>query len=590
MFSSHGHQSSSSRHTNNRLSLSVTPAFPIFISSDIAFIKENTITQSTRTRSNSLLLAEDLSPEVQPKIFDATSDNLVWDNLSLISNESAISAGSGVEKSVERQPIDEQKVCLQLSDYLIESMEELQWKEMTANIDFDEEVDPCLYLKQFNILRSNSISNKSETGSKSSFDYKLEEGRSVFYFENSQEECSQKPGTSRDIELSIFDNTNNLGQPSTSYISPSPKSSNSTRQQKCDEIEERDYSKEEQNLSLSPKINANNLKDLIVALTDSVTLQNSTKLAEIMRRITDAPPPSNIKILNGSSLHKSWRPPRKKFIFDIVKPNDFLTQLALQKHRCAGCGHKFDKLNTRQAQFCHYYSKLFCPCCHQGSKSRLPARILSDWNLKFYPVCDIAFSFITENEDQPVFNVRLINPQLYRNVKNLKRFRKLRVKVAHMWPFVQMCKIAGELLTENGILRTMFTSVPKRFRSLECIDIYSLVDFERIANKNLIEFLEPLAKMGAAHIESCEHCRQQAFFCQICMDPKDLLFPFQLERCYRCDSCGSLSHKKCHRMASKRLSSSSYDPELDIPCEKCERIRQKKLRLQRTTTPTREQK
>uniref|UniRef100_A0A915MFW6 Rubicon Homology domain-containing protein n=1 Tax=Meloidogyne javanica TaxID=6303 RepID=A0A915MFW6_MELJA len=451
MFSSHGHQSSSSRHTNNRLSLSVTPAFPIFISSDIAFIKENTITQSTRTRSNSLLLAEDLSPEVHPKIFDATSDNLVWDNLSLISNESAISAGSGVEKSVERQPIDEQKVCLQLSDYLIESMEELQWKEMTANIDFDEEVDPCLYLKQFNILRSNSISNKSETGSKSSFDYKLEEGRSVFYFENSQEECSQKPGTS-----------------------------------------------------------------------------------------------------------------------------SFLTQLALQKHRCAGCGHKFDKLNTRQAQFCHYYSKLFCPCCHQGSKSRLPARILSDWNLKFYPVCDIAFSFITENEDQPVFNVRLINPQLYRNVKNLKRFRKLRVKVAHMWPFVQMCKIAGELLTENGILRTMFTSVPKRFRSLECIDIYSLVDFERIANKNLIEFLEPLAKMGAAHIESCEHCRQQAFFCQICMDPKDLLFPFQLERCYRCDSCGSLSHKKCHRMASKRLSSSSYDPELDIPCEKCERIRQKK--------------
>ncbi|CAK5051863.1 unnamed protein product [Meloidogyne enterolobii] len=108
MFSSHGHQSSSSRHTNNRLSLSVTPAFPIFISSDIAFIKENTITQSTR--SNSFLLAEDLSPEVQPKIFDATSDNLVWDNLSLISNESAISAGSGVEKSVERQPIDEQFV------------------------------------------------------------------------------------------------------------------------------------------------------------------------------------------------------------------------------------------------------------------------------------------------------------------------------------------------------------------------------------------------------------------------------------------------------------------------------------------------
>ena len=71
-------------------------------------LQSNTITQSNRTRSNSLLLTEDLSPESQPKIFDATSDNLLWDNLSLISNESAISAGSGVEKGVERQLIDEQ--------------------------------------------------------------------------------------------------------------------------------------------------------------------------------------------------------------------------------------------------------------------------------------------------------------------------------------------------------------------------------------------------------------------------------------------------------------------------------------------------
>lgn len=79
-------------------------------------------------------------------------------------------------------------------------MEEIQWKEMIANIDFDEEVDPHLYLKQFPILRSNSISSKSETTSKASSDvlnYRFEEGRSVFYFESSQEVCSQQPCTSR---------------------------------------------------------------------------------------------------------------------------------------------------------------------------------------------------------------------------------------------------------------------------------------------------------------------------------------------------------------------------------------------------------
>jgi hypothetical protein len=49
----------------------------------------------------------------------------------------------------------------------------------------------------------------------------------------------------------------------------------------------------------------------------------------------------------------------------------------------------------------------------------------------------------------------------------------------------------------------MFTSVPGRFLSLESIDIYSLLDFERIANRNLLETLEPLVTMGAAHIEGC---------------------------------------------------------------------------------------
>ena len=78
---------------------------------------------------------------------------------------------------------------------------------MTANIEFDEEIDPRLYLKQFNIMRSNSTSNKLEIASKASFDatnYRFEEGRSVFYLENSQDECSQQPSTSRFFIFFLF--------------------------------------------------------------------------------------------------------------------------------------------------------------------------------------------------------------------------------------------------------------------------------------------------------------------------------------------------------------------------------------------------
>jgi hypothetical protein len=49
----------------------------------------------------------------------------------------------------------------------------------------------------------------------------------------------------------------------------------------------------------------------------------------------------------------------------------------------------------------------------------------------------------------------------------------------------------------------MFTSVPKRFLSPECVDVFSLLDFERIANRNLLELLEPVVTLGAAHIEGC---------------------------------------------------------------------------------------
>lgn len=84
-------------------------------------------------------------------------------------------------------------------------------------------------------------------------------------------------------------------------------------------------------------------------------------------------------------------------------------------------------------------------------QARIPARILHEWDFKEYPVCDTAHKFLTENADQPVFNIRLINPELYKKAKNLRKFRKLRIKISHMWPFVQMCKVAADQITEHGM-------------------------------------------------------------------------------------------------------------------------------------------
>lgn len=50
----------------------------------------------------------------------------------------------------------------------------------------------------------------------------------------------------------------------------------------------------------------------------------------------------------------------------------------------------------------------------------------------------------------------------------------------------------------------MFASVARRFLVLENVNIYSMLDLVSVANRNLLEILEPLVISGAEHIENCE--------------------------------------------------------------------------------------
>jgi len=211
----------------------------------------------------------------------------------------------------------------------------------------------------------------------------------------------------------------------------------------------------------------------------------------------------------------------------------------------------------------------------RDAKGEDPALILHDWNFKTFPVSDRAFQFLADNEDQPVFDVRAINPQLYKKSRNLWKVRCLRVKISHMWQFIQLCSLSEEHLTQHGLVKTIFSSISSRFLALENVDVYSLKDFEAVSSKNLLELLEPVAMIGELHIINCSMCRSRAFMCEVCVDSEDVLFPFHLERVYRCDSCGTLTHNKCYNRAVKLNTSD------DIPkCGKCERIHKKRLRQQ----------
>uniref|UniRef100_A0A914ZDG3 Rubicon Homology domain-containing protein n=2 Tax=Parascaris univalens TaxID=6257 RepID=A0A914ZDG3_PARUN len=260
-------------------------------------------------------------------------------------------------------------------------------------------------------------------------------------------------------------------------------------------------------------------------------------------------------LFRGSS---NWAPPRKQWIFTLHPPPVGVQRMLEQQgFRCAGCGIKVNRVYARRMRYCDYYGKLFCQRCHQGAKMRIPARIIQQWNFREFPVSDIAQRFLMDNRSQPVINASAVDSHFYMRVKRLREIRILRTKLVHLWPFIRMCAITERTVTKYGNLRTMFASVP---RHILCdADAYSMADLENAHNGDLVRLIAPLVRYGQCHVEGCEQCCSRAFICELCDRRDEVLFPFQLDRAYRCEQCGSLSHMRC---AARRFKSS-------LPCPKC---------------------
>uniref|UniRef100_A0A1I7VI37 Run domain Beclin-1 interacting and cystein-rich containing protein n=1 Tax=Loa loa TaxID=7209 RepID=A0A1I7VI37_LOALO len=260
---------------------------------------------------------------------------------------------------------------------------------------------------------------------------------------------------------------------------------------------------------------------------------------------------------------ENWAPPRKQWIFRLHPEFQSVRKLLeQQQYRCGGCGIKVAKVYCRRMRYCDYYGRVFCQRCHQGARSRIPARIVYQWNFKEYPVSDVAHRFLLDNRRQPVINASAIDSRFYNRVRRLKKIREVRIKLVHIWSYIRLCNIAKETITKYGNLYGTFSTVPNYM--LSDADVYSVEDLENVRKGELFRIIAPLVQYGQYHIEGCQHCRAQAFVCELCDRKDDLLFPFQVEYVNRCEECGSLSHKKC---AARRQKD-------EKPCPKCLRIEQ----------------
>uniref|UniRef100_UPI00358F69F9 run domain Beclin-1-interacting and cysteine-rich domain-containing protein-like isoform X2 n=1 Tax=Myxine glutinosa TaxID=7769 RepID=UPI00358F69F9 len=239
-----------------------------------------------------------------------------------------------------------------------------------------------------------------------------------------------------------------------------------------------------------------------------------------------------------------WAPPRQQLIFNIHPTMRRKGAVEKQNYRCAGCGRRVEPGFLKRLRYCDYLGRYFCPCCHQGAFSPIPARILHKWDFSRYPVCEFSRELLARLWNEPLFHVQDVNPNIYQKAKALSVVRDLRKRLVPLNKLLKLCRFASSL-------REQFSALPSHLTSE--LHVYSLGELVDARSGVLAQRLQPLLPAGTQHIESCQLCQARGFICEFCKNPTDILFAFQLEKCSQCPDCSACFHRACfHASACPR--------------------------------------
>lgn len=228
-----------------------------------------------------------------------------------------------------------------------------------------------------------------------------------------------------------------------------------------------------------------------------------------------------------------------------------------QKYRCGGCAQPILQITNQQQEthvpnlgyVCYFTGTYFCTDCMANRSSVIPARVLHNWDFKEYPVSLTSLNYIEESRQRSTIDINTANPLLYKVVAEMSRHLDLRKQLTLVRAYLHTCAVLDEqvLLDIKDYM-------------LEESGLYSLADFLDVQNGALKATLEKAVAAGRGHVLTCRLCSQRGFLCEICKDTTPI-YPFDLANVYRCDICGSVSHKDC-------LTANS-------PCRKCLRRKKK---------------
>ncbi len=239
------------------------------------------------------------------------------------------------------------------------------------------------------------------------------------------------------------------------------------------------------------------------------------------------------------------RPPPGKMV-------DSRVGIGLQRYRCGSCGDLLTKKNG--FRYCQYSELYHCKQCSSTNSLRvLPTRVLHSWDFKKYPVCDQVETYLENIDEQPLFCVSAINPQLFAKIKPIQHVRMLRIQLMRMVDFLDTCRQGLELRTR----------INERGRHLmEGSEMYSMKDFREIKSKHLQRFLMREVQRLAEHIKfKCVTCSARGFVCEICSDDRPI-YAFEILKASACTGCKAFFHRQCIEEA--------------LECPRCKRLRRRR--------------
>lgn len=149
----------------------------------------------------------------------------------------------------------------------------------------------------------------------------------------------------------------------------------------------------------------------------------------------------------------------------------------------------------------------------------IPARVISNWDFRKYPVCQKAAAFLHEFRYQAFIDMKLLNPDIYQFVDEMSELQSLRIQLNFIRAYLFTCCAS--------IIENLQKQLWSKEYLYEHIHRYTLADMENIPRGVLADQLRKVVAFGRNHILNCTLCSQKGYICEICQSNR-ILYPFDI--------------------------------------------------------------